>query len=339
MILQTFNKISFRMVFVAILAISSMMISCSSVSNNKSDLPLIMLGRADFKGDSTSLNIQKFDAALNLALKISGKYNYFGLNQIQQFIGDNPDYANSKINEIAEKIGADYVAVAQVNTLLHIMRTNISLNRLDNIEKSVSGAGYEVVNYYDANNNGLIYDTSLLNSLMRALSTATNDSTLFAKDTIGISIKPVPTLAIGTIAFISDKEISDDWKIYLEKEVNSYAAVETIYDIIKYSKSYVVYDIETRDTVYKLFGFHIVENYTQPSTHEIKALYQMAVDYYVAGSLNMSDSGAELVLGIYSITKEGLKPIKTEKESFVDDSRMVLLEHIIRATKRLFDQP
>lgn len=315
------------------------MISCSSVSIDKSDFPLIMLGRADFKGDSTSLNIQKLDAALNLALKISGKYNYFGLNQIQQFLNDNPDYANSKINELASKIGADYVAVAQVNTLLHIMRTNISLNNLDNVEKSISGAGYEVVNYYDANANELIYDTALLNSLMRALSTATKDSTLFAKDTIGINIKPIPTLAIGSIAFISDKEITDEWKIYLDKEVNSYAAVETIYDMIKYSKDYVVFDTETRDTVYKLFGFHIVENYNQPSTHEIKVLYQMAIDYYVTGSLNISDSGAELVLGIYSITNEGLKPIKIEKENFVDDSRMVLLEHVSRATKRLFNQP
>jgi hypothetical protein len=52
-----------------------------------------------------------------------------------------------------------------------------------------------------------------------------------------------------------------------------------------------------------------------------------------------SDDGAELMLGIYLITNDGLKAVKVEKENFTDDSRMVFLEHINRATKRLFNLP
>lgn len=334
-----FNNIISKLAIVANFLLLSLLFSCSSINKNTSGLPLVMLGKVDFKGDSTSLNIQKYDAALNLALKISGKYSYFGISQIQQFLKENPEYSNSKISDIAKQNDVDYLAISQVNTLKHIIRTNIALNSISDDFQSQNGIGYDEVNYIDSKSGELVYDTSLLNSLMRALSSATKDSLLYVKKDLDINIKPVPTLVIGSIAFLDNSDAEDEWNLYLDKEISSYSAVETIYDIIKYSNDYVVYDTETRDTVYNLFGFHIVENYSQPSNHEIKALYQMAIDYYVAGSLVKSDDGAELMLGIYLITNDGLKAVKVEKENFTDDSRMVFLEHINRATKRLFNLP
>ena len=62
----------------------------------------------------------------------------------------------------------------------------------------------------------------------------------------------------------------------------------------------------------------------------------MAVDYYVAGSITRTAEGADLTVSLYSIEKDGLILLKSENEKFTDDSRMVFLEHVGRAARRLF---
>jgi len=335
LILTRFNNFNIILIALFISLAFVLLSSCSGVSNKSKDKPVIMFGKVDFRGDSTSLNSRKFDAAIALALRLSGKYDYYGTSYLQKVVEENPDLAKKNIAVLAENLNADYIAIAQVNVLKHIIRTQITLSKPNSSEKPLTGIGYDVINFIDANSGELVYDPALLKSLQRAISTAANDSNLFVNNSLGINVKPLPTLVVGSIAFTGEDQY--DWKLYLDKVVSSFAAMETIYDLIKYSDDYVIYDTETRDTVYKLFNFHIVENYSHPSNHEIRALYQMAVDYYIAGSLDKTKEGANLTLGLYAVTADGLKLIKSEKESFNDDSRMVFLEQVSRATRRLFN--
>lgn len=309
--------------------------SCSVFNSSTNNKPRIILGKVDFRGDSTTLNYQKFDAAFSLANRISKKYDYIGLTQIQELISKEPKYKNYVMSDIAEDINADYIINVQVNILKHIMRTQISLNPTNTSNQAKSGFGYDVVHYIDAQTGDFIYDTALLKSLKRAISVVERDSTLFVIDSLGLNVKPLPTLVIGSIAF--EDNSGPEWVLFKDKVISSYAGVEAIYDHIKNSQNYVVYDTETRDTVYKMFGFHIVENYNAPTSHELKVLYQLGIDYYVAGTVKKNDSNADLTIGLYNLKNGFIEEIKTEKESFVDDSRMVFLEHVSRATKRLFN--
>ena len=335
LILTRFNNLNRTNIVSLILMTFLFLSSCSGVSNKSKDKPAILFGKVDFRGDSTSLNNKKFDAALALALRLSGKYDYYGSSHLQKVFEEKPDLSQKKIGDIAKNLNADYIAIATVNVLKHIIRTQITLSKPNSSDKPLTGIGYDVINFIDANSGEMVYDPALLKSLQRALSSATNDSNMFVNKQLGINVKPLPTLVVGSIAFTGEDQY--DWKLYLDKVVSSFAGIETIYDLIKYSDDYVIYDTDTRDTVYKLFNFHIVENYSHPSNHEIRALYQMAVDYYIAGSLDKTKDGANLTIGLYAITADGLKLIKSEKESFNDDSRMVFLEYVSRATKRLFD--
>ncbi|MBX3044460.1 MAG: hypothetical protein KIT33_11060 [Candidatus Kapabacteria bacterium] len=310
-----------------------MIISCSSTKSKEK--PVVLYGKVEFNGDPTPLNPQKFDAAMSILMKLSNRYNYISLNYLINKSLDNPEYANKKVNEIAQEYDADYIAIAQVNILKHIIRSQITLKSTDKSKPDLIGSGFDNLKYTDASTGDLIYDPALLRSLQRAYASAIADSNHFVIDSLKLNVKPLPTLVIGPIAFSGENQ--DDWKLYLDKVVSSYAAVETVFDILKFSNNYVVYDTETRDSVYKIFGFHIAENYSPPTMHEIKALYQMAVDYYVSGNLHKTDKGAELSLSLYSITQEGLLPLKTEEQFFDDDSRMVFLEHIIRAAVKLFN--
>ncbi|MDX9789748.1 MAG: hypothetical protein RBT61_02870, partial [Candidatus Kapabacteria bacterium] len=65
--------------------------------------------------------------------------------------------------------------------------------------------------------------------------------------------------------------------------------------------------------------------------------YQLAVDYYVSGKLVKNENGADLQLGLYQVTRNGLYEVKIVSEHFSDDSRMVFLEHISRACIELFN--
>ena len=324
----------FSAVFLTLfLVISVFFNSCAGTTKSVKDKPVIIFGRVDIKGDTVGINPRKFDAALALSIKLSKKFDYISLDKSQELLGGDSS-RQIKITEIADEAGADYIATAQVNTLKNIIRTQIVLSNVNEPEKRFTGAGYSAVNYIDAGSGEKVYDPSLLSSLQRALAVALNDSNMFVNPEMGINVRPLPTLVIGSIAFLGESK--NEWDLYTDKVVASYAAVETIFEAAKKSTDYVFYDTDTRDSVYKIFGFNIVENYSPPSIHEIRALYQMAVDYYVAGSITRTAEGADLTVSLYSIEKDGLILLKSENEKFTDDSRMVFLEHVGRAARRLF---
>jgi hypothetical protein len=303
-------------------------------STNSTDKKVLLLGKVDYKGSSEELNIQKFDAALNIASKTSGKYISLPFTIWDTLAKQHPDIKSPV--ELAEEADADYIVFAKINVLKNIMRTQIVLTDVNDESKKMSGVGYSSIKYIESGSGKPVYDPSLLESLQRAMAIASGDSNMFVKSEIGINIKPLPTLVIGPINF-SRSEYSENWEIFQNKEVNSYAGIETIFDVYKTAQKYIVYDSETRDSVYRLFGFNIVENYSPPSNSEVKALYNLEVDYFIAGNIEFFEDTADIDLFLYLVENGSLKLVKSAKEHFVDDSRMVLLEHISRASKKLLE--
>lgn len=326
------TKISVFFLFFTMLAF----ISCAGVNkSNKKEYANIMLGNVEIKGETEQLNGVKFSAAMNLACKLSAKYNYIPTSVRDSLIKNSNVNVENSILDLAEKADADYITFAQVNTLKNIIRTQITLVETQNPDNKKTGIGYSEIKYISADSGELLYDPALLKSLQRAMADCVNDSNLFVNSSIGLNVKPLPTLVIGSIAYKNESQ--NEWNLYLDKEIGSFSGVETIFDVIKNTEEYVLYDTETRDSAFKIFGFHIIENYSAPSSSELQTLYKLAVDYYVSGKLILKDESAELEIALYKIEKNGLNLIRKENEFFEDDSRMVFLEYLIRATKRLFN--
>lgn len=319
---------------ISLMLLPIFVISCSSVNTiqkTKKSVALVKSDIRDVSGDK--VNIMKVDAALNLSYKIIQGYDYYSLAKWDSLIKANPNEKN--VLSLAKEDGIDYLIYSQINVLNNLVRHQINIVDVNDQNKVNNGIGYSNIKYIDSESGTLVYDPAIMQSTQRALAVAYNDSLLFVKSEIGMNVKPLPTLVIGSINFENKSE--KDWEIFLDKEIASYACVETIFDNLKNEGQFVIYDTDTRDSAYKKYGFHIIENHTSYSLHELKVLYNLGVDYFISGHLLISDDSAELTLIFSSVEKDKVKTIREVKESFVDDSRMVLLEHTSRAIKKLFD--
>lgn len=309
-----------------LLVFAALAVSCTGVSSKKKENPVIIFGRVDISGDS-ALTIFKFDAAMSLSAKLTGKFDYISLKEVQELTKNRVEL---KINELAEETGAEFILTAKVNNLKNIIRTNLTFINTEN-SAALSGTGYSDIHYINAETGSLVYDPSLLTSVQRAFAAAFKDSLMFVDSQKGINVKPLPTMVIGSAAFTGD----NDWVLWEDKVINSYSAVETMYEAAIKSGSYVVYDTETRDSVYNIFGYHIVENYSPPNIHEINTLYKLEVDYYLAAELVKTEKEAEITISLYQIERNGLKLIKSEKTSFIEDDKAVFLKKISIAANKI----
>ncbi|WP_410969021.1 hypothetical protein, partial [Salmonella sp. SAL4444] len=64
----------------------------------------------------------------------------------------------------------------------------------------------------------------------------------------------------------------------------SYAVVLDIIRTVLDNPHYVVYDMDTRDSVYALNGLYLIENYSAPSTLELQILERFDVNNYITGA-------------------------------------------------------
>jgi hypothetical protein len=196
-----------------------------------------------------------------------------------------------------------------------------------------AGVGYASLRYKRMKDEKMLYDPELLTATMRAFAVVQNDSSLF-KNSDSNWVKPVPTLMIGGINYINSNELPA-WDIFLHKEVSSYDAVETIFDEIRLSNDFAVYDIQTRDSVYALFNLVEIENYMSPTASEIKSLSKMEVGYYITGNLERSEIGALLDLYLCQITKSHLEIIKKKTLVVKEDSEKEFREIIRKAARAI----
>ncbi len=308
--------------------------ACKSISSDNDNKIKLLIGKVDFKSSNDELNIQKFDVAMNLLIKATNQYKLFPYSYWDTLAKQNPNIKSPL--KLAKKADIDYLVFANVNILHKIMRTQVVLTSVNDENQKSIGTGYSAIKYIESETGKFVFDPPLLESLQRAMAVALKDSNLFIRPDIGMEVKPVPTLVIGPIDF-KNNEFSDNWELVKNKEVNSYSAIETIFDVYKTNKNYVVYDSETRDSIYKIYGFNIVDNHTHSTSSEIKALYNLEVDYFIEGRLDLLENSAELELSLYSIDKNNLIKINSVKEEFDDDSRMVFLEFVTRAAKKLME--
>ena len=296
----------------------------------------IILADVEFGFLAKVITRNKVNAALNFACNASGKYYLIPDAAIDSVVN-----LLKKVNEpqsawkVAQMLGAEKIYFMTVNRIENMLRVEIKDINANDTSKKSSGIGFASARYKKLKNNKMVYDPALLTATMRSMAVAEKDSNMFTHDSIS-GVKPAPVLVIGGLYFINKKD-SHNWELYNNKEISSYDAVLTIFENIKDTKKYVVYDIETRDSVYALFNLVGVENFNAPNGTELKALSEMEVDYYITGVFEKTDEGAILDLYLGRLQKGKLDILKKKTTLIKDDSITELRKALKELAKGLIE--
>lgn len=285
-----------------------------------------------------SISPAKFQKAMNVAAMLSGKYELISPQKVDSVIL----YYNNKgvkpqAIDIAEDVDADNILFAKVNRLHNMLRVDLTLINTDNTDKSSTGKGYDLMNFLDLQTNNMLLDPSLLTATQRAFADAVKDTLLY--DTLDgrYRVYPSPVMVISGLAYVGMVD-STDWKIFNDRVISSYDACETIFEQARQSNEYVVYDLETRDSIYAMFNLFGIENYMPPTNIEIETLRKLEVDNFISGRLEFLTDSIEIELYNFKITKSGQKLIREAKGTISEDNTETLRKKIKKLVIKLLNQ-
>ncbi len=260
-----------------------------------------------------SISIHKIYTATKLAIDMTNNYITIA-DSVRKDLTDN---ATSKLtpDTIAKVLKAKYLLSSSINVFHSMLRANITLVDTKT-KKEINGFGYASLRYEKEGKK--IYDVAMLEALQRAMMSVANDSTLYAHQPEDYRTKPANSLVIGGFMF-DDGGYPLIWKIFHNKSVMSYFASETIYQAAKESDNYVVYDLNTRDSMYAAFNLYLMENFTAPSNTELKILNTFAVQNFIFGSIKRVKSHAIVKIVLTELKDGNLSIVRAEEARLEDD--------------------
>ncbi len=296
-----------------------------------------LIGNIKLGKEVSDLQELKVEAALTLAGGIAEKFKVVPLSVrdsvAQKIVEKNKVPA---VSAIAEKLAVDRILFVTVNRVENMLRVDIVSVDAGNMSSKTEGTGYALLHFINERTDKDVYDPTLLAAVQRAIAVCEGDSSLYKNAPGKFSVIPAPTLVIGGIDFQDNKEYPL-WDLYARMPVTSYDMVQTIFETARDCRDYVVYDIDTRDTIYAMFNLIYVENYRAPTKFELEILNKFQVDYYLSGVFRRLEGGAELELSINKIIGEKLKPLKSEKGELKSDDLYSLRDLVKSLTKKLLN--
>lgn len=241
---------------------------------------------------------------------------------------------SNSILELANHFSANYIAYIDVNRFVNILRTDITLLSGKDYSQKSMGTGYSFVNFRDSVDSKLVYDPSLTTSIQRAFAVAIKDSNIFSK--LNKPVFPTKNLVISGIEFKNNAEYQP-WELFTNEVANSYFILESIFTPASKSKHFVIFDFDTRDSIYATFKFYSPENYKAPNQMELYALRQFEIQNFITGSFQRTEGGAELILILEEFTSEGISEKKRVKGTLANDSKVELEKFVEKLTNELLE--
>lgn len=297
---------------------------------------IILPARLEFGNLSDSIPSYKLDAALSIAISQTPDMLYISRRVIDSVASlMREEGITPNVTTLMEFFSADYALISKTSLLVNMIRTDVILKDASrNLE--LQGKGYDLVNYRKGYDAIKVYDPSILKSFQRAIAAALDDSLLYDSSEDTFRIYPAPTLVVGGLEFIDNQEYYD-WNLFDKPEVNSFDAVVNMIDVLRKSNTYIVYDEDSRDAIYNLFGLYSTENNASPTKNEIDALNKLEVEYFIHGQLRRDLFGAEIELKLFRITSQGLKEVNSAVNRIDEDSLIEFKEKIRETAKMLLE--
>ncbi len=282
------------------------------------------------------ISVYKVEAALNLACELSGKYRLVPLSARDSIVEKfSKEGKEPTVALIAGHLKVDRIIFLDINSIGNMLRVSLSgVNTRDSSD--MRGTGYSQIRYREEKTNKVVYDPTLLAATQRAFADMEKDSLMYDGAEGGYRVFPAKTLVIGGIEF-QDDTLQRKWDLFEERTVVSYDAIENIFQEAFKSSKYVVYDTDTRDSIYSYFKLFLVENFNPPNKAEIEALSKFEVDYYLTGVFKRVSSGAIIEMYLCSIIGTDLHIIKKEMDVLANDSKVAFAEVMRKMTKKLLE--
>lgn len=269
------------------------------------------------------ISTNKVEAAFNLLSVLSEKYAYIDQYETHSIINDLRDSVKTPSNDqIMQALNLSRVYSLHINILANMLSVYVSYQDVATGAKS-GGMGYASIKYYKVADNTALYDPALLRAMQRAFAVAEKDSLLFTHNDSAFYAYPAPTVVISGIEFIDDKSLIN-WGLFDNQEVSSYFIIESAFDTLKYEENLVLYDTETRDSLYYFYGLSIPENHKAASNDEFYCLSKHEVNYVISGSFSRIEEGAKLIFTLSEVKGDTITFISKVEEVINEDSKVLL---------------
>ncbi len=305
-------------------------------NDNKTKL---MIGQCLFSENTPEfLDDYKIEAALTLAAGLTKDYKVIGLTErdsvssIIEESGKEPTALN-----IARELDVDKILFFNVQQLKNMVRIEMVSKKVKNNKES-RGIGYSLLRFRHENDNKPLYDPTILIAVQRALAESENKPELFADLEGSFRVLPAKTTVVGGLMFLNDPN-QKDWELFKSKEIISYDVAESIFEAAIESPTHVVYDTESRDSIYAMFNMFGIENFKAPTSYEIKALSDLEVQIYITGMFKRTPEGAEIELHYCDLSEGTLNMIRFVKGKIRNDLIDELRAEVKKLTRELLEIP
>ncbi len=288
-----------------------------------------LIANIDYSKSIGFLSPYKFEAAFDIACKLSEKYELISSKKrdsVALVFQENKKH-NSAL-DVAIELKANYVLFANVNVIGNMLRVDLTVINNDSIQKRTKSFGYSAISKRNFEDNSMIYDPAILAATQRALAVAMKDSLMYDKLSGTAKVYPAKTLVIGGLFYVDDKS-NKEWDLFKNKELSSYDACETIFKQAFHTSKYVLYDMETRDSIYSMFGLKTPENFNAVSAFELRALSHLDIDNFISGVFKKVENGVEIEL-ILSDLEKGVLTQKMSVKGFLKEDSIIEYRNVLQ---------
>jgi hypothetical protein len=284
--------------------------------------------------DSTLFQENKIKPALQYIISLNKYYELIPDIEIKNAIKklEEPNAIN-----IAKEVGADEIFIIKIEQMMNVIRAEIVSANPAKPDTTISSDGYALLHIFNKRDKMPILDPTVLMALQRAFAVTERDSLMFMDLESPYNVKPVPSVILAGIEFKNDSTYSN-FEIFNNSVISSYEYLEDIYSAVSNSNDWLVYDIESRDALYSLFNYYLVENDKLPSYNEIAALYRFGIKYYITGLIERNTYGVKFSLFLNMAENGNTSTVKTvSKQQY--DNNLPDAKNIIKelATQLLFN--
>ncbi len=306
-----------------------------ALGQTDSTLKKILISEIQFGENVKGLSPLKVEAAMNLAARFAGNFQIIPFDTRDSIAKalTNRNIKPTTVN-IGKELKADLALIIKINRFANLLRVDFAgYNFLDSSVRT--STGYSTIRYYQKEKDVPLLDPALLSACQRAFALLIDKPDVYRKLEGSFNVKPAPTLTIGSINYIEDDSTAK-WVIFKDKQLSSFFAIETIFEVARQSQDFVVLDNATRDSIYAFFNLYEPENYNIPTPEEIRALINFEIEYYIAGELKRIENQVVLSLFLCKITLEGLEITDEVQTPVEEDSIEKYKAALVSASKKLF---
>lgn len=276
------------------------MFAASQVSSASLEKPaLVLLVHQDDVTDSL-LGHESVEAGIALALELSRRFVLLPSVVVDSILLTRGGGDSLTAARVAELVGAKHIAFVAVRRVHHLLRAEVSLVDAGEPHRELRGYGWATIRFFQDSSRVPVADPAILQALQRAIAHAVGDSALYCYEACPLPVIPATLVAVGGFEFRAAD--GPDWLGRDKgKILASYAAVISATHALAALPGVVVVDVDTRDSMYALSGYYMVENYNPITATECVILYQFGVEYVLSGVFLGTERGTILTIELGKI--------------------------------------